>query len=217
MTDEAYVFNETNRERAITKRSAYHKRSGARSKTCKLGVDKMSNAQIQAKHGEVKTWKLKEIYSYEEFKQMPIDIQADYINYLMHTYNVGLATISRELFGLSTKALGVYVQRTGLHSKLKFVKRGCRISAKQRELFKTYISEARGENDVEISEPVEDIFVEQRKETVTDNREPKQIDTISFSTSYISNGFDESIIDLISSMFSNKRIRVTIQIGTVYD
>lgn len=111
MTDAAFVLNDTNRERAITKRSAVHRKCGSKSKKCTLEVDKMSQKEIEKRHGPVESWKMSEFYTVKEFKKMPKDIQVEYLNYLMDKYGVGLQTISIHLFGMSKTWLTWYANR----------------------------------------------------------------------------------------------------------
>ena len=143
MTNEAYVFNETNRERAILKRSACHKKGGSKSKSCKLGVDKMSNKEIEAMHGPVESWKLTEFYTWDDFKSMPEDIQVEYLNYLVDTYHVSVGAIESNLFNLGGGCVYKYLKRKKLISRIHHS--GCTgyKAVVQVELFRKAINDAK--------------------------------------------------------------------------
>lgn len=118
MTNEAFCFESTNRELAILKRSAAHKRNGSKSKSCRLEVDKMSQKQIAKQHGPVESWKLTDFYTWEDFLKMPNDIKIEYINRLISTYRVGLFAISEILFKKPSQSLYRWFYRNNLLDKL---------------------------------------------------------------------------------------------------
>ena len=97
MTDERFVFNETNRERANLSHSA-HKKCGGSRKGCKLATDHMTPKQLEKQHGPVITWKMNEFYPYDVFRIMPTDIQIEWVRGVMDRYHVGITTISIEIF-----------------------------------------------------------------------------------------------------------------------
>lgn len=217
MTDEAYVLKETNRERAILKRSACHKVSGRKSKMCKLGVEYMTNKEINKLHGPIETYDLNYFYTFNEFKNMPNDIQVEYVNHLMTKYNVGIATISQYAFEMSHGYLAIYLQRKKLlNSIIAHTRRGRFMSEKNLEAFKAAIDlqrkdvEPMEENTCEIIEVPEEyvppIPVEAVKQTVTSK---------TFSTTYIADKIDIDSLYLIQQMFKDNKIQVSITIETV--
>lgn len=84
----------------------------------------MTQKDIAKKHGPVKSWKMTSFYTWEEFKQMPHDIQVEWVNFVMDKYNVGLSNISKDVFGKAHTALGEYLRKHGLDKKLHTRKRG---------------------------------------------------------------------------------------------
>ena len=79
MTNEAYTLMETNRDRAIVRRSARYKKGGSKSKKCTLGHEYKTKKELDKMNGECKTWKLTKFYTWKEFKEMPDDIQVEYL------------------------------------------------------------------------------------------------------------------------------------------
>ena len=96
MTDAAYTFNQTVSERTVQKRSALCKKNGPR--TQKLGNKPLTNDEIDEKHGPVMTYDLNRFLSFNEFREMPIDIQIEYLNKLQDKYDIGLKHIDEYLF-----------------------------------------------------------------------------------------------------------------------
>ncbi len=201
MTDEAYVFNETNRERAITRRSASHKRSGSKSKKCTLEVDKMSNKQIEKQHGPISTWNLNDLYTYAEFCSMPKHIQAEYLQHLMDKYSIGLSAISSKLFNHSPNSLYKYLKNHDVAQSLRLCKKPANSQIRQ---FEADIRAKFEPSDVTDTRTVREIAFGSDPEIEVEAQE--------FSTTYISSKFDESVIWLINSMFAGTKMRVTITV-----
>ena len=216
MTNEAYVFNETNRERAILKRSVCHKKGGSKSKSCKLGVDKMSQNQIEAMHGPVKSWKMTEFYTWDEFKSMPKDIQVEYLNYLVDTYHVSVGAIESNLFHLGGGCVYKYLKRNKLSSRVHHSGMRGRSALSYVDAFRKTVNDAK--------EPkVEEDVVETESETEASSDdiisypyEPEPtLETMEFSTEYIAFGVDYKSLEAVEKMFSGRKIRVSITLEIV--
>lgn len=207
MTNEAYVFNETNRERAILKRSACHKKGGSKSKSCKLGVDKMSQKQIEAMHGPVESWKMTEFYTWDEFKSMPKDIQVEYLNYLVDTYHVSVGVIESSLFNLGGGCVYKYLKRNKLSSNVHHSGMRGRSALSYVDAFRKAVNDAKepkAEEDVVETEASSD-------DIVLHPYEPEStLETMEFSTSYIANSIDYKSLEAVEKMFSGRKIRVSI-------
>ena len=227
MTDAAFCFNDTNRERAIVKRSACKKKNGSKSKKCSLPSDKMTKKEIAKMSGPVQTWKMTEFYSWEEFKQMPKDIQAEYLNYVIFKYGVGIETISTVIFEKSRTTLVKYISDNGLKSMITETGKKGASGKRSAAAFKAIVWAARhepmftpeSENLVE-DEPEEPFLTEE--DLITGNgRSGKTTDDISvrcsmsFSTEYIAKEIDLSEIVEIEKMFKGRKIRVSITIEAV--
>lgn len=82
--------------RSITAKSA-HAKNGQNSE--KLGNRQLTRKEIEEKHGPVKTYTFDDFLTFSEFREMPLDWQAGYINRLQDKYDIGLTQINRDLFG----------------------------------------------------------------------------------------------------------------------
>ena len=97
-------------------KNAFRKRNGSKSRRCTLPSDYLTAAQRKELNGDVKEYNLDKPMSWEAFKAMPLDLQQSYINGVQSRFGVGVATMSRDLFGMSTAALRQYLKRAGLKS-----------------------------------------------------------------------------------------------------
>lgn len=71
-----------------TARSARRKKNGSKSKQCSLPSDKLTNRQIKERCGPVITYNLNKPMKWPDFKALPSDIQAEYLQRLQHDFNV---------------------------------------------------------------------------------------------------------------------------------
>lgn len=96
MTDEEYVFNETNRER---KRNGYgdrnKKRQGGR--YVHLPSDKLTKKEKEAMNGMVVSYSMNKPVKYPEFSKWPKDIKLAYVKLLATKYGVRGAQIQEML------------------------------------------------------------------------------------------------------------------------
>lgn len=83
-------------EKSITAKS-YHAHNGNNGQ--KLGNRQLTNKEIEERHGPVKTYTFDDFLTFPEFREMPLDWQAGYINHLQDKYDIGLTQINRDLFG----------------------------------------------------------------------------------------------------------------------
>ena len=113
MTDEAFVFNQTVRERKATGYGAYHKkRKGGR--TIRFPSDNLSRRERQQMNGEVVSFYPRKFYTAEEFSTLPPEHKATLINGYISRYDVGLSNISEIVFGKSKTWLYQVLNKSGI-------------------------------------------------------------------------------------------------------
>lgn len=118
MTDEAFVFNQTVRERKATWYGAYHKkRKGGR--TIRFPSDYLSRRERQQMNGEVFSFDPRKFYTAEEFVKLPAEHKATLINGYMDKYDVGLSNISEIVFEKSKCWLYKELESSGVLPMLK--------------------------------------------------------------------------------------------------
>lgn len=235
MTDAAFCFNDTNRERSIIKRSASKKKGGSKSKKCSLPSDTMTRKEIAKMSGPVQTWKMTEFYSWEEFKQMPHDIQIEYLNFLIFKYGVGIESISTVVFNKSRTNLVKYIEKNSLKDKINRVGKKGESGKRSAAAFKAIVWAARNSPDEKIEEtPEEEAKEEMHEEDILEDTMSSAFDTrfvpglgyqkidttpgtkaMNFTTSYIANSIDKENLAVLETLFKGRKIHVTISISVV--
>ena len=90
-----------------------HMRRGSRSKRCFLPSDNLTPAQLKRRNGPVSTYKLDAPMRWDDFKAMPVDLQKQYLTYLVETYGATNEMLGDMFYvhptyvGAVKKALGV--------------------------------------------------------------------------------------------------------------
>ncbi len=111
MDDEKYAFEEDVREKKKIARSARNKhRNGGR---VRLHSDNLSNKELKAMSGEVKSYKLNEPMKWAEFKYMPDDLKISYVKQIRERFNVSDSRIAHML-GISQNSFSGHIRRLGL-------------------------------------------------------------------------------------------------------
>ena len=85
MKDEEFVMKEDIRERKQMAIGAKHMNRRGRG-PINMGVEYKSDKEINEMHGEVKTWELSKPLDYKTFKEMPDDVQGEYLRRLYDNY-----------------------------------------------------------------------------------------------------------------------------------
>ena len=122
MTDEKYIFIETERERKRTARGVHNKRSHAgRGGRVKTPSDYLSRKERDKMNGDVNTYKLNEPMSWKEFKRMPDDIQSQYLKGIISKYDPDAIAMGQmfkataETVRRRMKELGIKPKKGGRH------------------------------------------------------------------------------------------------------
>ena len=139
MNDITYTFNQTSKERKALVPSAMKRTNGS-----SLPSDLLTPAPQRKLNGPVHKYSLSEPMSWESFKAMPRDLQAEYLSDLHERFGVGSSTIGRLLFGLSSSGLSAHCISSGI----KYPTTRGRISRKTLEVFRAWVS-----GDLNITEP----------------------------------------------------------------
>ena len=109
----AQVYQQDIGSRGKLGRMNFYKKGGK--STSPLGKKYMTDAEINARHGECKEYKLNRFMLFSEFREMPPDIQALWINAIQDKYDVGLYPISRIIFNFpNDDSLKDHLKRNGI-------------------------------------------------------------------------------------------------------
>ena len=108
MTDAAFVYKQTNKERGRSARGAYHKKGGSRSKKCSLPSDKLTEKQRKELNGKVETYNMNKPMTWIEFLGMPLDIQEEYLIGMIIDHEARSKDLA-EMFGIVPHTLSKYL------------------------------------------------------------------------------------------------------------
>ena len=132
MSDEQYELMQDTRDKKITARSARKTRSHCgKSGSVKFPSDYLTKKERDAMNGEVKSYRMNEPMSWEEFKELPDDLKVCYIKAIRKKYDAPDTAIA-EMLGITStylsrttlKPLGLCVGRGGGGGKRKWDKDG---------------------------------------------------------------------------------------------
>ena len=118
MTNEEYIFQQTNRERKQIGAGAYARKNGSKTKKCTLPSDNLTAGQIKKRNGEIMQYKLNQPMKWNEFRSMPEDLQREYIQKLESEKKARAIDIA-EMLGINKNYLSNYT-RTLFQGKTPF-------------------------------------------------------------------------------------------------
>lgn len=114
MKDEEYLFHSDCREKKNIARSARNTRThNGKSGRVRLPSDNLTNKELKAMSGEVKTYRLNEPMSWKEFKAMPDDIKVTYIKLLREKFGCFDSAIA-DMMGINKATFSIEIKRLGL-------------------------------------------------------------------------------------------------------
>lgn len=125
-----------------------NKKNGSKSKRCSLPSDRMTKKQWKERNSKVVSYNLNKPMSWVSFKEMPFDLQTEYINNLREKYGTTAADLGR-FFDCDTSTITKYCKRNlGFAFGV-----GQRMSKKQKEMFAEF---CKFDEDDEGEKPIEE-------------------------------------------------------------
>ena len=121
LSDEEYLFSKDIAEKKKIATGAYHKVKGSKSKKCKFPSDYLTKKEKLKMNSEVKSWNLNEFYTWNDFKQMPKDLQIEYLQNLTNKYKVGSGAIEKSLFQIGRGTLEYHLQKFLIADKIHWI------------------------------------------------------------------------------------------------
>lgn len=138
LSDEEYLFRQDITEKKKTATGAYHKVKGSKSKKCNFPSDYLTKKEKLKMNSEVKSWNLNEFYTWNVFKQMPKDLQVEYLQNLTNKYKVGPSAIEKSLFQIGRTTLEYHLQKFLIADKIHWITfRGAKAQAYNAEFERT--------------------------------------------------------------------------------
>lgn len=118
-SDEEREYRQDCREKAITARSARHKRTHCgKGGAVKFPSDYLTAKERKAMNGEIKTYNINKPMTWAVFKELPKDLQVGYIKMLRHRFNTPDTHISG-MFGCSPRTLSLYLADAGISHRIR--------------------------------------------------------------------------------------------------
>ncbi len=98
-------FDYENLQKKRLARNAFARKGTTGRKGCTLPHEYLNKKGREALNGELTTLELNRPISWERFKTLKPDLQKEYLQHQIDRFSVGLATISRDLFGKGATCL----------------------------------------------------------------------------------------------------------------
>lgn len=171
MNDAEYLFKQTEIERKKLGYGDKHKkRQGGR--YVRTPSDNLSKKEREALNGEIKTWKEKPFYTWDEFKQLPDDVKLRWVNSILNRYDVGIKSIGEVVLGVSGPTVQMHLKKRGLREYINGIRNGGSpaIRANAREKLAKDVEEYRREIEKPTATGTEAPVAENKPEASTDGR-----------------------------------------------
>lgn len=208
------TYQETIAERKAMLSGARHKKNGSKSKKCSLPSDHLTPAQMRKLNGPVATYSINRPMPWHSFKQMPVDLQQEHIDYIQNRFGAGLATIGTEVFGISKSALGGHAAAHGL---VNGATRSTRLRQDELEALRKW---AAGEEGT--PEPKPEAEPEENGGCVPDEKEPAAPEvnrrapaTLTRLAMELTGDLDGVLLAIAEAMQGMKRATVSITIADI--
>lgn len=119
MTDEKFLFVSDLREKKKTATGAYHKRTHCgKGGAVKFPSDYLTKKELKNMSGEVQAYRLNDPMKWDEFKDMPVDLQVSYVKLLRERFDVPDGFIG-EMMGADKDKTSRYFKKIGLRGNTK--------------------------------------------------------------------------------------------------
>jgi hypothetical protein len=118
-------------------RMAKYRKGGSKSKKCPMSTDYMTRKQWEERCGEVHTYVMNEPKSWEQFKELPTNIQKEYLTHLVQNYNANATSLAM-MFGVRPLTVRRHIETNQLGLTFKV---GNSMNADQKAKWQEFLSE----------------------------------------------------------------------------
>jgi len=126
---------EVSSRKHLARQASYRKR-GSKSKKCSLSTDYMTRKQWEERCGEIMTYQIGKPMKWDKFKQMPQNIQKEYLQGLIHQYSTTAVDLAR-MFGVSPQTVIRFCSNPEMGIEFS---RGKRMSREEQDNFEKFVS-----------------------------------------------------------------------------
>lgn len=222
LSDAEYLYQKDIQEKKSIGKGIYHKK-GSKSKKCNFPSDYMTKKEKEKMNSALYTWDLNKFYTYAEFKDMPEDIQLEYLNKLIDTYGITSSNIAKELFNMSVNGFWQYCKKHGYSNRIH-QNHNRRSLKKNVDKFQTAILQAMDGESASEAEVVSTPENEDTTATLT-TLEPKEEKAPLPNTgiwfgdlkgaTITMRGFDYATIEFLANRYAGQETEVKIEITPI--
>ena len=189
-----------NRQKAITARSARNVKRGSRSKKVTLPHDHMTNAEWKRRNGTVNNYNLSRPMRYSTFREMPQDLQKEYLRSLIAKYHANRQAIA-DMMGIHTTTVACVAKELNIHFP---VGGAGKMTEADRKLWETFLDPKPIAAEPVAAEPVaaEPVAAEPKK------KQPITVIPSSGSVTFI--GTANAAMERMAEMLGGLECRITI-------
>lgn len=112
------TFYETVNERKALNASARRRVNGSHSKKCSLPSDNLTAAQRKKLDGPCVSYSLRKPISWADFRDMPLDLQNRYLEWLQNEFRASVPLIATHVLGTTTSAFYQYARHVQLTAQM---------------------------------------------------------------------------------------------------
>lgn len=135
-------------------RGAVHRKCGSKSKMCRLPHENLTPKQLKGLNGQVMQYEMNEPKKWDNFKELPVDLQKEYVQNIIKEYGCSCTELS-EMFGRCARTVNNYFKDHDFG--INFTRGGKR-SPSDKERFRAFI---RGET-VQAERDAHKVYSEQK-------------------------------------------------------
>lgn len=146
---------------------AKYRKCGSKSKKCNLPSDRLTHKQWKDKCGPVITYNPNKPINWDDFKKLPVDLQARYITNLQQNYGVTAVDLGN-MFGVRALTVRKHAESNGLGVEFP---RGHAMNASRKEAWARFIGEESHDDEVTAA-PVSNMENTEAVVFSLDNEEP---------------------------------------------
>lgn len=156
---EREFFNDIRSRKSLVP-SARRRRRGSKTTYCGLPSDHLTTKQWKERNGAVMTYNMRRPMTWREFKQMPADLQKQYLLWLSFTFQISRAALA-DMFGCVPKTVDRFLEEHNIDMGFA---RGRRMTEEQRKAFNRFRYDTTAEGEEECADG--DLAAETAREDV---------------------------------------------------
>lgn len=145
--EEDRVFSDDVREKKRLARQARHRKCGSKSRKCNLSSDRLTKKQWLERCGRTVTYNFKKPILWQDFCELPIHIQKEYLLNLIGEYQTTASDLAK-MFGITPKTVTKHCEHEEIGIRFS---PGKRMSKEKRRAFEEFCCTANHQEEVVVA------------------------------------------------------------------